>query len=82
VIIPVSFTLFGEDVAFSPGRAESLSSAVANSVVAFEADHNGSDGRPPWSVHVTGVARTLADESKPMGFRLSSEIITGWRAGP
>jgi hypothetical protein len=81
VIIPVSFSLFGEDVAFSPGRAETLARAVANSVVAFETDHNGSDGRSQWSVHVTGVARTLTDESKPLGFRLSSEIITGWRAG-
>jgi nitroimidazol reductase NimA-like FMN-containing flavoprotein (pyridoxamine 5'-phosphate oxidase superfamily) len=81
IIIPVSFTLLGEDVVFSPGSGEGLPRAVADSVVAFETDHVGSDGRAVWDVHVTGVARALSDEAQARGFRLSSEIITGWRAG-
>ncbi|MDQ6614653.1 MAG: pyridoxamine 5'-phosphate oxidase family protein [Actinomycetota bacterium] len=81
IIIPVRFTLFGDDIVFSPGPGESLSPAIANSVVAFQADHIGSDGTALWGVHVTAVARTLADGPEAPTFRLSSEIITGWRAG-
>jgi hypothetical protein len=81
IIIPVSFTLYGEDVFFSPGFREGLSRAVANSVIAFAADHVGSDGVALWDVHVTGVARMLTDATEPPGFRLSSEIMTGWQAG-
>jgi len=80
VIIPVTFVLFGEDVVFSPGAEAGLSRAVANSVVAFETDHVGSNGRSVWGVHVTGVARTLTNEASNPDFRLSSEIITGWGA--
>jgi nitroimidazol reductase NimA-like FMN-containing flavoprotein (pyridoxamine 5'-phosphate oxidase superfamily) len=82
IIIPVSFTLFGEDVVFSLGLGEGLSRAVANSIVAFESDHIGSDGRTLWDVHVTGRARTLSEETEAPDFRLSSEIISGWRADP
>jgi nitroimidazol reductase NimA-like FMN-containing flavoprotein (pyridoxamine 5'-phosphate oxidase superfamily) len=81
IIIPVSFRLLGDDVIFSPGLGEGLSRAIADSVVAFEADQVGSDGRALWDVHVTGVARTFTHESEAPGFRLSSEIVTGWRTG-
>jgi nitroimidazol reductase NimA-like FMN-containing flavoprotein (pyridoxamine 5'-phosphate oxidase superfamily) len=81
IIIPVSFKLLGEDVIFSPGLGEGLSRAIANSVVAFETDEVGSDGRALWDVHVTGVARTFTDAKEAPGFRLPSEIVTGWRAG-
>jgi nitroimidazol reductase NimA-like FMN-containing flavoprotein (pyridoxamine 5'-phosphate oxidase superfamily) len=81
VIIPVTFSLFGDDIVFSPGLGDGLSRAIANSVVAFGTDHVGSDGRAIWNVHVTGVARPLAHGRQAPGFRLSSEIITGWQAG-
>jgi uncharacterized protein len=80
VIIPVSFTLFGEDLVLRLGLEADLSRAVSNSVVAFETDHVGSDGLLRWGVHVTGVARRLSDESVEPSFRLSSEIATGWRS--
>jgi len=79
VIIPVNYVLSGDDVVFSPGAGEALSRAVAESVVAFEADKVGSDGCAVWDVHVTGVARTLPETTCAPGFRLSSEITTGWR---
>jgi nitroimidazol reductase NimA-like FMN-containing flavoprotein (pyridoxamine 5'-phosphate oxidase superfamily) len=81
IIIPVSFTLVGEDIVFRPGMGEGLSRAVADSVVAFEADHVGSDGRATWGVHVTGMARTFTRASHAPDFRLSTEIVTGWREG-
>jgi nitroimidazol reductase NimA-like FMN-containing flavoprotein (pyridoxamine 5'-phosphate oxidase superfamily) len=80
VIIPVAFNVFGEDVVFGPGPGDDLSRAIENSVVAFEADHLGDDGRGDWGVHVTGVARTLTGGEDGHRFRLSSEIITGWHA--
>ena len=79
IIIPVTFTLIGEDLVFTPGSGD-LSRALENSVIAFETDQSGSDGRPAWEVHVTGVATVLPDNANPPGFRLSSEIVTGLRA--
>ena len=78
IIIPVTFTLVGEDVVFVLGREEGLAHAVANSVVAFETDPAGSDGHR-WYVHVTAVATTCREAGIP-GFRLSTEIVSGWRA--
>ena len=51
-------------------------------MIAFETDQVGPDGRAEWDVHVTGVARAVNDEGQPSGFRLSSEMIAGWRADP
>jgi len=82
VIIPVTFTLVDEDVLFALGRDVGLTGlvrAVANSVVAFETDPLGSDGHSRWYVHVTGVATTYR-EADNAGFRLSTEIVSGWRA--
>jgi nitroimidazol reductase NimA-like FMN-containing flavoprotein (pyridoxamine 5'-phosphate oxidase superfamily) len=81
VIIPVSFTLVGDEVVFKHGYGEALTPAVAGSVIAFETDHLGSDGRTEWEVHVTGVATTLSKRTEACGFRLSSQIVTGWQAG-
>ncbi|GAC1361693.1 MAG: hypothetical protein NVSMB32_01010 [Actinomycetota bacterium] len=80
IITPVSFTLFDEDIIINPGAAEGLPRAIANCVVAFQTDHAAPDGGLLWDVHVTGVASRLSP-AKAAGFRLSSEIITGWRAG-
>lgn len=80
VIIPVTFTLFGDDIIFIHSHSEILTRAVAGSVIAFEADHLGSDGRTEWEVHVTGVATNLAGPGQTSQFRLSSELVTGWQA--
>jgi nitroimidazol reductase NimA-like FMN-containing flavoprotein (pyridoxamine 5'-phosphate oxidase superfamily) len=80
VIIPVTFALFGEVLVIGLGSEPDLSRAVANSVIAFETDHVGSDGLLRWGVHVTGVARSFSDESRKPSFRVSSEIVTGWRS--
>jgi nitroimidazol reductase NimA-like FMN-containing flavoprotein (pyridoxamine 5'-phosphate oxidase superfamily) len=80
IIIPVSFTLVGEEVVFTPGLGEGLSRAVTDAVVAFETDHAGVDGHLGWGVHVTGVAMSTTSETDVPTFRLSTEIIAGWRA--
>jgi len=80
VIIPVTFALLGEDVVVRPRPSDGLSRALTNAVVAFETDDVDSDGRTRWEVHVTAVAGTHIGEGGVAGFRLSSEIMTGWRA--
>jgi nitroimidazol reductase NimA-like FMN-containing flavoprotein (pyridoxamine 5'-phosphate oxidase superfamily) len=80
VIIAVRFALVGDEVVFNAGRGEGVARAIGGSVVAFEADQVGPDGRALWEVHVTGVARTVKGGASP-DFRLSSEIVTGWRSG-
>jgi nitroimidazol reductase NimA-like FMN-containing flavoprotein (pyridoxamine 5'-phosphate oxidase superfamily) len=80
IIVPVTFTLCGENVIFVPGPAAAIARAVADSVVAFETDHLGSDGRTDWEVHVTGVASALSGQTEAPEFRLSSELLTGWRS--
>jgi hypothetical protein len=82
VIIPVTFTMLGDDVVFDPGPAERVARAVTDRVVAFETDQVGRDGRAEWDVHVTGVARSASPQERPSGFHLSSEMIAGWRAVP
>jgi nitroimidazol reductase NimA-like FMN-containing flavoprotein (pyridoxamine 5'-phosphate oxidase superfamily) len=81
VIIPVTFTLSGEDVLFSPDSGPDVVRAVADAVVAFETDAIGSDGRAVWDVHVTGVAKSLSSGTEPPHFRLSSEVMSGWQQG-
>ena len=80
VIIPVSFALIGEDVAFTPGGGAGLAQAMENAVVAFEADQAGPDGHTAWEVHVTGVARRVCGGADKPGFQLASHVITGSRA--
>jgi hypothetical protein len=79
VIIPVTFSLRDDVVVFALGPGEGLSRAVAGCVVAFETDAVAADGRIVWDVHVTGVAAVLPVEPGAPAFRLSTEIITGWR---
>jgi hypothetical protein len=80
IIIPVRFVLFGADVVLSPGPGAGLSRAIEDAVVAFETDGIGDDGRPLWDVHVTGVARAFNEAPGLFGFRLSTEIMTGWQS--
>jgi nitroimidazol reductase NimA-like FMN-containing flavoprotein (pyridoxamine 5'-phosphate oxidase superfamily) len=81
IIVPVIFTLCGDNVIFVPGPAPAIARAVTDSVVAFETDHLGSNGRTDWEVHVTGVATALSCQNEAPEFRLSSELMTGWQAG-
>ncbi len=81
IITPVGFILLGDDIVFSPGPSEGLLPAIAGCVVAFQAERLRCDGTALWAVHVTGVARTLAHGPEAPAFRLSLEVITGWRAG-
>jgi len=95
VILPVGFSLVGEDVVFDTSAGTRLAAAVAGAVVAFEADDVDPTGRA-WSVCVTGVAIPLDDPGLPdvvripvwppgdqhpdrQLMRISSQIVTGRR---
>jgi len=79
VVIPVSFTLNGEDVAFTPARGEGRAEAVENRVIAFETDRVGPDGHTQWDVHITGIPKSIGCMASPR-FLLSTEVMSGWRS--
>lgn len=60
-VLPVNFTMHGDDVVFRTGRDARLDAATRDVVVAFEADEIDHVTRTGWSVVVTGVAREVTD---------------------
>ncbi|HEY3238003.1 MAG TPA: pyridoxamine 5'-phosphate oxidase family protein [Acidimicrobiia bacterium] len=92
-VLPVRFTLVGEDVVFPAVSGSELDVAVRDAVVAFEADRI--DPATGWSVVVTGIATELCDEKElqPLRavptlaaleepqcfFRIPGEMISGRR---
>lgn len=59
IILPVNFAVLDGGIVFRTAGGTKLAAAAAGTVVAFEVDHYGPDGRSGWSVLVQGVARTL-----------------------
>jgi nitroimidazol reductase NimA-like FMN-containing flavoprotein (pyridoxamine 5'-phosphate oxidase superfamily) len=60
-IHPVNFVLEGDDVVITTSEDSALLSAVAESIVAFEADEIDAANHEAWSVVVTGRARLVTD---------------------
>lgn len=58
-VLPVRFSVVGDDVVFPAVRGGEIDSAARDAVVAFEADQTGPGGG--WSVVVTGAATEIAD---------------------
>ncbi len=56
VVLPISYSLLGEDVVFRTGTGSKLRAAINNSVVAFEVDEVDIEQGAAWSVLVTGMA--------------------------
>ncbi|MCU1344973.1 MAG: hypothetical protein JWL70_1239 [Acidimicrobiia bacterium] len=82
VIIPVSFTVANDEITFGACWGQGMARAVAQSVVAFQTDYRGPSGYAEWGVHVTGIASDAAGDAATATFRLSAEIISGWRTVP
>ncbi|MEU5879906.1 pyridoxamine 5'-phosphate oxidase family protein [Spirillospora sp. NPDC047279] len=76
-IRPVGFRLDGETVVIHTGLGSSLSRAVRDSVVAFQADAFESGTGHGWSVTVLGEARSWRD-----GIRIGCHQVSGQRIGP
>jgi uncharacterized protein len=74
-IHPVSFVLDGDDVIISAGEDLALISAVADSIVAFEADEIDAANNDAWSVVVTGRAELVTD---PQVVDRLQDVKRGW----
>jgi nitroimidazol reductase NimA-like FMN-containing flavoprotein (pyridoxamine 5'-phosphate oxidase superfamily) len=60
-VLPVNFTLIGDDVVFRTNPGAKLDAALANNVVAFEADDVDPVYQTGWSVLVQGMAREVIE---------------------
>jgi hypothetical protein len=60
-IAPVNYAVVDGEIVVRTGAGSKLDAAVANSVVAFEADQLDVDRREGWSVVVVGQARVVTD---------------------
>lgn len=78
VVIPVTFTLEGEHLSFTPAQGAGRAEAIENRVVAFETDRLGPDGRTAWDVHVTGIPTAIIEGAPTPRFRLSTDVMAGW----
>ena len=60
-VLPVNFTMVGDDVVFRTKPGAKLDAALANNVVAFEADDVDPTYHTGWSVLVQGLASEVVD---------------------
>ena len=68
-VLPVNFTLVGEDVVFRTNPGAKLDAALANNVVAFEADDVDPIYQTGWSVLVQGMAREVIEPDQVRAVR-------------
>ena len=61
VVLPVNFAVHGDDVIVRTSHGSKFSAALANSVVALEADHYDTMGHNGWSGLVQGSSRVVDD---------------------
>ena len=80
-ILPVHFTLHGDQVVFSIGEGSTLDRATRDAVVAFEADGHDAGGAAQWSVTATGMARHVSGDELAMSAaeRLPASAADGRR---
>lgn len=71
-VLPVRFTLFGEDVVFPAVPGGELEGAVRGAVVAVEADHIDPAGG--WSVVVTGIVTEVCDQQELESLKATSTL--------
>lgn len=76
---PVNFLLDGRDVVIRTALGSKLAAAVADTVVAFEADQFDAAMRSGWSVTAIGRARAVRDYGEIE--RLASLPLAPWAPG-
>lgn len=62
MVLPVQYTLDGNNIVIRTYEGSTLSAATRRTVVAFEAEGPIGAPSPSWSVHVNGVATHVSDE--------------------
>jgi nitroimidazol reductase NimA-like FMN-containing flavoprotein (pyridoxamine 5'-phosphate oxidase superfamily) len=73
-VIPVNYTLDGEDVLIRLEAGSPTAAAVTGAVVAFEVDDIDIDARAGWSVTVVGEAQEVLDVQERL--RASLRLVT------
>jgi nitroimidazol reductase NimA-like FMN-containing flavoprotein (pyridoxamine 5'-phosphate oxidase superfamily) len=63
VVLPVNFSVIGEEIVFLTGEGTKLTAALRGTVVAFEVDWADELSREAWSVHAVGVSRVMEAEA-------------------
>lgn len=63
-VLPVNFTLIGEDIVFRTNPGAKMDAARANNVVAFEVDDVDPVYQTGWSVLVQGMAREVIEPTQ------------------
>lgn len=76
VIVPVNYTLDGDDVVIRTGRRSRLATHAAGHVIAFEVDEIDTTSRSGWSVVLTGFLQ-LIDEPAEVA-RLEKLALRSW----
>lgn len=95
VVVPVNFTLLGDDVVFRTAPGTKLLAAVSRSAVSFEVDMADDATHSGWSVLVTGPASEITEpeeqaaarergldpwvEGRERYVRICSDVVTGRR---
>lgn len=64
VIVPVNFTLDGDDVVIRTGRRSRLATHAAGHVIAFEVDEIDAVNRSGWSVVLTGFLQLIEEPAE------------------
>ena len=64
VILPVNFTLDGDDVVIRTGRRSRLATHAAGHVIAFEVDDIDAGSRSGWSVVLTGFLQLVEEPAE------------------
>lgn len=76
VILPVNFTVVGEEIVIRTTRGTKLDAATRGAVVAFEVDDFDAWAHTGWSVAVTGVAREVTDAAEQAA--LARQSLARW----
>jgi nitroimidazol reductase NimA-like FMN-containing flavoprotein (pyridoxamine 5'-phosphate oxidase superfamily) len=76
VMLPVNFTVDGQDVVFRTGAGSKLSAIEVGQYVGFEADSYDTAAGTGWSVVVNGLAEVVDDEEEAA--RLDTLGLSSW----
>ena len=76
VILPVNFTVDGQDVVFATGEGSKLSCVEVGHYVGFEADAYDTAARTGWSVVINGFAEVV--DSDEEAARLDGLGMASW----
>jgi nitroimidazol reductase NimA-like FMN-containing flavoprotein (pyridoxamine 5'-phosphate oxidase superfamily) len=78
-VLPVNFTVIGEDIVFRTDPGAKLDVALANNVVAFEADDIDPVYQTGWSVLVQGMASEVVEPEQIETMRRAP--LRAWAGG-